>query len=1032
MEKSQLTQDQLPEEIQKWLRDFWIEEKDHYREERVEGRLYFKLSFSNQWVNGRNTKVLNLLVFSQKKLKSGKYGVPYDECVNSNHIFRIADNEDRRIIAELRLGASEETPAAIHNDRLLHWLVSSKRCFINNDKDHSVAYKKTPPKANEAITYGDTIPAKFEWRAIADGSQKLELVTGREDLQYVALDSFWYIDKANNKIGIVETDLPIYQIKALLKAPIIQAQQSHTIKKFFRKNFPSNEIIQPNIMVDNLQPYESLKPVVVFNHTELDGYYTYAHDYYFGRYPTVNLYMDYDGFRVNFTDPAELIYTTKNGKSITYQRNKTQEKAFIKELFNYAFFPPLISSEEYEDLEDDEDFPLFFEEYEHNFRYLVNQLDRYSTAQEYFDYKELMSKRIALAGWAAEFISKEYTDIIETKDFDWYSGFEESTNDFFSLKLGFDLEGDPIDLMPIIIDLLHQYQAHQLLNADNNKKYVVDLENGKRVSIPIKRLKPMIQIITDLFDSKTLKSKSELQVSRANAALILEMQKAQSAAKLRWYGSDKLKQLSRRLKSIDKIRKVSPPKKLNAELRSYQQYGLNWLQFLRSFQLGGVLADDMGLGKTIQTLAHLATEKQAKRLNKPCLIVAPTSLMSNWQNETQKFTPDLSSLIYHGDKRHSLVDSFANYDLIFTTYELILRDKQMFLENEFYYVVLDEAQRIKNVKAKSTQVIMQLKADHRLCLTGTPLENHMGELWSLFHFLMPGFLGDMSTFKTLYKNPIEQYDRDDLKEKLSQRIKPFLLRRLKQDVVEELPPKTEITLPVALTKKQRDVYESIRLTMEKKVRSAISSKGFKRSQIEILEALLRLRQTCCDPRLLKMEDTQDCNSQKLEDLLSLVETLTDENRKILLFSQFTSMLKLIEDELKQRQLSYVKLTGQTKNRTEVIDKFQRGEAQIFLISLKAGGVGLNLTQADTVIHYDPWWNPAVEDQATDRSHRIGQDKPVFVYKLIAKGTVEETIQTLQQKKKKLIDSLFSTQKNAQLKLSEQELKALFQPISSSV
>jgi SNF2 family DNA or RNA helicase len=448
--------------------------------------------------------------------------------------------------------------------------------------------------------------------------------------------------------------------------------------------------------------------------------------------------------------------------------------------------------------------------------------------------------------------------------------------------------------------------------------------------------------------------------------------------------------------------------------------------------LGGVLADDMGLGKTIQTLAHLAIEKQAKRLDKPCLIVAPTSLMSNWQNETQKFTPDLCSLIYHGDKRHSLVDSFANYDLIFTTYELILRDKQMFLENEFYYVVLDEAQRIKNVKAKSTQVIMQLKADHRLCLTGTPLENHMGELWSLFHFLMPGFLGDMSTFKTLYKNPIEQYDRDDLKEKLSQRIKPFLLRRLKQDVVEELPPKTEITLPVALTKKQRDVYESIRLTMEKKVRSAISSKGFKRSQIEILEALLRLRQTCCDPRLLKMEDTQDCNSQKLEDLLSLVETLTDENRKILLFSQFTSMLKLIEDELKQRQLSYVKLTGQTKNRTEVIDKFQRGEAQIFLISLKAGGVGLNLTQADTVIHYDPWWNPAVEDQATDRSHRIGQDKPVFVYKLIAKGTVEETIQTLQQKKKKLIDSLFSTQKNAQLKLSEQELKALFQPISSSV
>jgi SNF2 family DNA or RNA helicase len=346
-------------------------------------------------------------------------------------------------------------------------------------------------------------------------------------------------------------------------------------------------------------------------------------------------------------------------------------------------------------------------------------------------------------------------------------------------------------------------------------------------------------------------------------------------------------------------------------------------------------------------------------------------------------------------------------------------------------VILDEAHYIKNPRAKVTRSAQQLNSRYRLCLTGTPLENNLSELWSIFNFLLPGFLGKLEQFRHTFQIPIEKNADTTKREALIQRTKPFLLRRTKQAVLTELPPKTEILLPVEMEDEQRDFYESIRISVQQKVLQAIGEKGLERSQITVLEALLRLRQVCCDPRLVKIKAAKERNtpSAKLTLLIEMLTNLVAEGRRVIVFSQFTQMLDLIAKELQCQQLPFVSLTGQTKERAPVIASFQEGEVPIFLLSLKAGGIGLNLTAADTIIHYDPWWNPAVERQATDRAHRIGQDKPIFVYKLVMKGTVEEKIVALQHRKQALLDDLITESGNTSLTTSD--LEALFAPLDAS-
>ena len=377
----------------------------------------------------------------------------------------------------------------------------------------------------------------------------------------------------------------------------------------------------------------------------------------------------------------------------------------------------------------------------------------------------------------------------------------------------------------------------------------------------------------------------------------------------------------------------------------------------------------------------------------------------NWQREAEKFAPDLSVLVLQGAERKSRFRRIPNVDLVLTSYALLHRDLEELCRNEFHLLALDEAQHIKNPGAQVTQAVRELDARHRLCLSGTPVENHLGELWSLIHFLMPGFLGSYETFKSTYQTPIENSGSEVKRQALARRVGPLILRRTKHDVAKELPPKTEIVHAIEMNDEQKDLYETVRSTMDKQVRQALAIRG-QEAQVVFLDALLKLRQICCHPRLLD-ENRAEVGSAKFDYLVDLLETFREEGHRVLLFSQFTSMLSLIEAHLDDKGVSYLKLTGETKDRQNLVERFQSGESEVFLISLKAGGTGLTLTGADTVIHYDPWWNPAAENQATDRAYRIGQDKPVFVHKLICTSTVEEKIQTMQEKKGDLASDLLS-------------------------
>jgi SNF2 family DNA or RNA helicase len=444
-------------------------------------------------------------------------------------------------------------------------------------------------------------------------------------------------------------------------------------------------------------------------------------------------------------------------------------------------------------------------------------------------------------------------------------------------------------------------------------------------------------------------------------------------------------------------------------LRDYQLAGFRWMQFLASHGLHGILADDMGLGKTLQTLTHILAEKESGRSRgMPSLVVAPTSVVPNWRAEAIKFTPGLRVLVLNGPDRLKYLRSIPHADLVLTSFALLHRDIEKLLGFSYHLVVLDEAQNIKNPRAKVAQAACRLDSRHRLCLSGTPVENHLGELWSLMKFLVPGFLGSEEAFNTRFRKPIEKDGDVERNEVLKQRVAPLILRRTKDQVAKELPPKTELVHLIELHTAQKDLYETVRATMNKRVREAIAARGGSDFQIVFLDALLKLRQICCDPRLLPDEFANTIHeSAKLDFLTELLAVLIEEGRRILIFSQFTSMLALIEAHLVRENIPYLKLTGASKDRGKLVEDFQSGKVPLFLISLKAGGTGLNLTAADTVIHYDPWWNPAAEAQATDRAYRIGQDKPVFVHKLLCQDTVEQRIHQLQQEKAKLANDLLA-------------------------
>jgi superfamily II DNA or RNA helicase len=468
---------------------------------------------------------------------------------------------------------------------------------------------------------------------------------------------------------------------------------------------------------------------------------------------------------------------------------------------------------------------------------------------------------------------------------------------------------------------------------------------------------------------------------------------------------------------------------LEEVLRPYQKEGVGWLSFLRKNRFGGILADEMGLGKTVQTLAALraAIQDCEEGERSPSLIVCPTSLVDNWISEAAKFTPELKTLALHGAGRHADFARIPDCDLVVTSYALVRRDLERYGKQEFDTVVLDEAQHIKNRQTQNARAVKAVRARNRLVLTGTPMENSVLDLWSIFDFLMPGYLGSAKDFKERYEVPITKEKDSAVQSRLARRLRPFLLRRLKSEVAKDLPEKLEQVSFCDLTKRQSAAYEQILESGRQKILEADSTQGAGKGRMVALQVLLRLRQVCCDLRLLDLGEVEKGEaSGKLDMFQELLEESIDGGHRLLVFSQFVSMLTLLKESLDASETEYCYLDGSTRNRKAVVDRFQsESSIPVFLISLKAGGTGLNLTGADTVVHFDPWWNPAVEDQATDRAHRIGQKRVVTSYKLIARGTVEEKILSLQQRKREITKGMLGDETAFTESLSWEEIKGLF-------
>jgi superfamily II DNA or RNA helicase len=605
------------------------------------------------------------------------------------------------------------------------------------------------------------------------------------------------------------------------------------------------------------------------------------------------------------------------------------------------------------------------------------------------------------------------------------------------LSLGVTVQGQRVDLAPMIWDLLRKDRrwlyADAIAGIDDDAIIGLKAPGGRRLhstAAPLKRL--MLNLLDVLVAQRSRRGPVKLTAWEAARLAALDVPDS------RWqvFGADELRTMWERLRDAGPPPPSAAPRGLGITLRPYQLQGLAWLQYLARQELGGILADDMGLGKTAQALAHLLVEKQAGRLTAPALVVAPTSLIFNWTQEAARVAPDLRvATLSDPSERAQVMKRLGDIDLLLCSYGLAWREVRTLAKPRFSVLVLDEAQAVKNPRSRAARALRRLQANQRLVLTGTPLENHLGELWTQFDFLMPGYLGESRAFARHWRKPIEQTGDARRARELASRVRPFILRRLKEEVAKDLPPMTVLTQRIPLQGRQRQLYESVRIGADHLVRRLLKdSEIFGTGLMSVLDAMLKLRQVCCDPRLVPgISLPHGMEAAKLEWIREKVPEMIAQGRTILIFSQFTGMLDLIEAAMADLRMPLMKLTGETPEgkRGEVVRRFQAGEAPLMLVSLKAGGVGLTLTAADTVIQVDPWWNPAVDAQAHARAHRIGQTRPVFVHQLAIEGSIEERMLELQARKRALADGLLGRDGGERLeKFSADEIDRLLAPLQS--
>jgi superfamily II DNA or RNA helicase len=966
---------------------------------------------------------------------------------------RFVSDQDLSILRGLWLGRSREdfgqfVLRGTSGAETLQKLIATGRLFCD--------FKTAPGHAGPTpLTRAADRPGSIEWEPLADERLRPVLRTEPRASMVLPTEPVWYVDGIANEAGIVPLSLPFQQLPDYLAMPPISLAEAPLVASVLREIAPELPLPPthdaPAIRVIDVDPV----PVLLLNShgpaaTAKGAAKAAKAAKAAERKPTAielaAVSFDYDGVSIN-ADSSVTLVPLPGGDVIHIRRRYDAEKKRLLELRKTGLQKVPTRSV-------------------HASRLAPDTMLGLPDADAWSEFVNDAVPELVAKGWRVTMAPEFRYNVIEIDAIDGTA--RQAGDGWFDLEMGIRVGERNVRLEPLLADLFRRdrrWLSGALESIGDSEPIELKTEENKRLRLRADRLKPVVRVLVDLFDSLggALADGAPLRVAALDAG---RLDALNDTGRWQFSGDASIRELARRLQAGPGLREVPLPRGLTAELRGYQQQGLNWMQFLREQELAGVLADDMGLGKTVQTLAHILAEKEAGRLTRPALIVVPTTLVHNWREEARRFAPALKVLVLNGPQRKERFEQIGEHELILTTYALLWRDQKVLAEHDYHLLILDEAQYVKNASTKAAQAIRGLRARHRLCLTGTPLENHLGELWSQFDFLLPGFLGSQKDFTRRWRNPIEKNGDDVRRALLARRIRPFMLRRRKDEVAKELPPKTTIVCPVDLEGAQRDLYETVRTAMQAKVRAAVSAQGLARSHIVVLDALLKLRQVCCDPRLVRTHGARgesvdaggpladssanssatsrgdapkpekdkpakgerSMRSAKLDLLLSMLPELIEEGRRVLLFSQFTGMLALIAGALDEAAIPYVMLTGDTTDRVTPVERFQRGEVPLFLISLKAGGVGLNLTAADTVIHYDPWWNPAAENQATDRAHRLGQDKPVFVYKLIAAGSIEEKIVALQEQKAGLADSILSEDAAGATKFSDDDLDALFAPM----
>jgi hypothetical protein len=915
--------------------------------------------------------------------------------------------EEFRLIADLRMrtlaydgvGESFELRNAA-DEALLEELLTALPCFFERP-------------ANGRLQAGPRRALRIGWDAREDGSQKLALSidAASAKTQLLRVDGLWYHDPEARTIGRISGDVRL--VEAVLRAPPLLPEQVPLLMERWR-DAPLLAALPTPSAAGEIERRQ-VSPTAVLTLRAFAATAPGGARYQAG---SARLGFDYAGVRLPMS-PAPARERRRQGERvIEIVRDRAAEIAASERLDEVGLVAaeliarlPGVSVGELTD----NDFVL-----EHGRGQLGG-------AEQVF----ALAPRLRDLGFRLESTDGFPFELLD-EPIGWYAEVdEEGGNPWFDLRLGIDVGGERVDLLPILHRLLSDphFPLTPRKGEADDAIWLVPIDARRRVPLPLAKLRQLIAPLLEWLQAMpSAPDDGTLRLRRSQASVIDELTQV---AEVPWRGGERLRAELERLREARAT--IVEPVGFRATLRAYQRDGLAWLGFLSDAGLGGILADDMGLGKTVQVLAHLLAEKQRGRLDQPALIVAPTSLVANWREEAQRFAPALSVLVLHGPTRAELHADVSRHDVVITTYPLLPRDEDALAAHPYSLLILDESQAIKNAKSLAARSVRKLSARRRLAMTGTPLENHLGELWAQFDAVEPGLLGSEKNFSRFYRTPIEKHGNVEQRERLQRRIAPLMLRRRKEDVLDDLPPKTEIVRKVELDGAQRELYETLRLAQHERVLAEVRKRGLAQSGIVVLDALLKLRQACCDPRLVKLDGARSVSeSAKLDLLLDLLANLVAEGRRVLVFSQFTEMLGLIGSALDARKLPWQTLTGQTpaRQRGDLVKHFQAGRVPLFLISLKAGGVGLNLTTADTVIHYDPWWNPAVETQATDRAHRIGQDKSVFVYKLICSGTVEEKIQALQQRKAELARAVLEGDGSVALRFDDEDLSELFAPLSA--